>query len=130
MVVYGEKVERVGHLYGYDDTTAIFDAQSATITLNGKTSVVTLASGTVVMTACRFGWTTAMPCLLLIASTSVLIPENSISTQASEPSEGQWLAGVSRLFCSIVMLMLVGTGALLAAAFTGSSVKELFLREK
>jgi uncharacterized membrane protein YjjP (DUF1212 family) len=88
--------------------------------------VATLASGMIVMIAYKFGWTTAMPGLLLIASTFVFIPGDSISTQSFELAEGRWSAGVDRLFYSIIMLVLMVVGAMLAAAFTGSAWDELF----
>jgi uncharacterized membrane protein YjjB (DUF3815 family) len=88
--------------------------------------VATLASGVIVMIAFKFGWTAAAPGLLLISSTFVFIPGDSISTQAYELAEGRWSAGVDRLFYSIIMLVLMVTGTFLAAAFTGTAVDELF----
>lgn len=86
----------------------------------------TLASGIIVMLAYKFGWTAATPGLLLISSTFVFIPGDSISTQAYELAEGRWSAGVDRLFYSIIMLVLMVTGALLAGVFTGMPLGELF----
>jgi uncharacterized membrane protein YjjB (DUF3815 family) len=88
--------------------------------------VATAASGIIVMIAFKFGWTAATPGLLLIAANFVFIPGDSISTQAFELAEGRWSAGVDRLFYSIIMLVLMVTGAFLAAAVTGTAVGELF----
>ena len=86
----------------------------------------TLVSGVVVMLAYKFGWTAASPGLLLVASTFVFIPGDSISTQAYELAEGRWSAGVDRLFYSIIMLVLMVTGVFLASAVTGTPLGELF----
>lgn len=86
----------------------------------------TLVSGAVVMFAYKFGWTAASPGLLLVASTFVFIPGDSISTQAYELAEGRWSAGVDRLFYSMVMLVLMVTGAFLAITITGTPIGELF----
>ena len=51
--------------------------------------VATFASGVIVMVAYKYGWTAAAPGLLLISSTFVFIPGDSISTQAYELSDGQ-----------------------------------------
>jgi uncharacterized membrane protein YjjP (DUF1212 family)/uncharacterized membrane protein YjjB (DUF3815 family) len=231
VVGYEEIVERVGRTYGYDDTTVMMEAQSATIKLDGQTTfvkggipgfppmaytqdlknmlediyagklpvtaarqalktlhdkeppyspflvwlgvvivsvgfavdivgtwegmlwagitgmatgvafvaadrvagfgkivplVATLASGIIVILAFRFGWTAAAPGLLLISSTFVFIPGDSISTQAYELAEGKWSAGVDRLFYSIIMLVLQVTGAFIAVVITGTAVGELF----
>lgn len=88
--------------------------------------VATLASGIIVMIAWKFGWTAAAPGLLLIASTFVFIPGDSISTQAYELAEGKWSAGVDRLFYAIIMLVLQVTGAAIALALTNTSIDELF----
>lgn len=88
--------------------------------------VATMASGIIVMVAYKFGWTLAAPGLLLIASTFVFIPGDSISTQAYELAQGRWSAGVDRLFYSIIMLVLQITGAFLAIAITATAVGELF----
>jgi uncharacterized membrane protein YjjP (DUF1212 family)/uncharacterized membrane protein YjjB (DUF3815 family) len=88
--------------------------------------VATLASGIIVMLAFKFGWAAAAPGLLLISSTFVFIPGDSISTQAYELAEGKWSAGVDRLFYSIIMLVLQVTGAFLAIVLTGTAVAELF----
>jgi uncharacterized membrane protein YjjB (DUF3815 family) len=88
--------------------------------------VATLASGIIVMLAFKFGWVVAAPGLLLISSTFVFIPGDSISTQAYELAEGRWSAGVDRLFYSIIMLVLQVTGAFLAIVLTGTAVAELF----
>jgi uncharacterized membrane protein YjjP (DUF1212 family)/uncharacterized membrane protein YjjB (DUF3815 family) len=88
--------------------------------------VATMASGIIVMLAYKYGWTAAAPGLLLISSTFVFIPGDSISTQAYELSMGNWSAGVDRLFYSMIMLVLQVTGAFLAIALTGTAVAELF----
>ena len=88
--------------------------------------VATLASGLIAMIAFKLGWTAAAPGLLLIASTFVFIPGDSISTQAYELAAGRWSAGVDRLFYSIIMLVLQVTGVLLAAVLTGSVLAEIF----
>ena len=88
--------------------------------------VATFASGVIVMVAYKYGWTAAAPGLLLISSTFVFIPGDSISTQAYELSEGNWSAGVDRLFYSMIMLVLQVTGAFLAIALTGTAMVELF----
>jgi len=88
--------------------------------------VATFASGVIVMVAYKYGWAAAAPGLLLISSTFVFIPGDSISTQAYELSMGNWSAGVDRLFYSIIMLVLQLTGAYLAVMVTGTAVAELF----
>jgi uncharacterized membrane protein YjjP (DUF1212 family)/uncharacterized membrane protein YjjB (DUF3815 family) len=88
--------------------------------------VATMASGIIVMLAYKYGWTAAAPGLLLISSTFVFIPGDSISTQAYELSMGNWSAGVDRLFYSMIMLVLQVTGAFLAITLTGTAVAELF----
>jgi uncharacterized membrane protein YjjP (DUF1212 family) len=88
--------------------------------------VATFASGIIVMIAWKFGWTAAAPGLLLISSTFVFIPGDSISIQAYELVDGKWSAGVDRLFYSIIMLVLQVTGALLALALTDTALTELF----
>lgn len=88
--------------------------------------VAALASGIVVMLAWRVGWVTSAPGLLLIASTFVFIPGDSISTQAYELAAGRWSAGVDRLFYAIIMLVLMAAGAALAQAMTGVPRSELF----
>lgn len=88
--------------------------------------VATFASGVIVMIAYKYGWAAAAPGLLLISSTFVFIPGDSISTQAYELSMGNWSAGVDRLFYSMIMLVLQLTGAYLAIMVTGTAVEELF----
>jgi uncharacterized membrane protein YjjP (DUF1212 family) len=88
--------------------------------------VAAMGSGIIVMIAYKFGWTSAAPGLLLIASTFVFIPGDSISTQAYELSEGRWSAGVDRLFYAIIMLVLLLVGAALATVLTGTAAEELF----
>jgi uncharacterized membrane protein YjjP (DUF1212 family)/uncharacterized membrane protein YjjB (DUF3815 family) len=88
--------------------------------------VATLASGIIVMIAWKLGWTAAAPGLLLISSTFVFIPGDSISTQAYELADGKWSAGVDRLFYSIIMLVLQVTGAYIAIVLTNTAIDELF----
>jgi uncharacterized membrane protein YjjP (DUF1212 family) len=88
--------------------------------------VATLASGVIVMLAFKFGWTAAAPGLLLVSSTFVFLPGDSISTQAYELAQGKWSAGTDRLMYSIMMLALMATGAFLAVVITGSAPSELF----
>jgi len=88
--------------------------------------VGTFASGVIVMLAYRYGWTVAAPGLLLIASTFVFIPGDSISMQAFELADGRWSAGVDRLFYSMMTLALQVAGAFLAVVVTGSAIGELF----
>jgi len=85
----------------------------------------TFISGVIVMLSAKFGWTEAAPGLLLIASTFVFLPGDSISTQAFELAEGKWSAGVSRLGYAIMMLVLMATGAFLAAMVTGTGIENL-----
>ncbi len=88
--------------------------------------VATMASGIIVMIAYKYGWTAAAPGLLLISSTFVFIPGDSICTQAYEVAMGRWSAGVDRLFYSIMMLVLQVTGAFLAVVLTATAIEELF----
>jgi len=88
--------------------------------------VGTLASGVIVMGAYKLGWVAEAPGLLLIASTFVFIPGDSISIQAYELAGGRWSAGVDRLFYSLITLLLQATGAYLAIIVTGTAVGELF----
>jgi uncharacterized membrane protein YjjP (DUF1212 family) len=88
--------------------------------------VATLAAGIIVMLAYKFGWTAAAPGLLLVSSTFVFLPGDSISTQAYELAQGKWSAGTDRLMYSIMTLALMATGAFLAVVITGSAVSELF----
>lgn len=87
--------------------------------------VATMVSGIIVMLAFKLGWTVAAPGLLLISSTFIFLPGDSISTQAFELAEGKWSAGVSRLGYSVMTLVLMATGAFLAAMFTGTAIEEL-----
>jgi uncharacterized membrane protein YjjP (DUF1212 family) len=67
------------------------------------------------------GLVSEVPGLLLIAALFVFIPGDSITMQAVELIDGRWSAGVSRLFYSITMLLMLALGAVFAAALTGSS---------
>ncbi len=87
--------------------------------------IATFFSGVIVMLAWKMGLTSAAPGLLLIASTFVFIPGDSISTQAYELAEGRWSAAVDRLFYSMFMLVLLGTGAFLASVVTATPSGEL-----
>lgn len=86
----------------------------------------TFLSGVIVMLACKHGLTVAAPGLLLIASTFVFLPGDSISTQAYELAQGRWSAGVDRFVYAFIQLALMVTGAILALAVTGTPVAELF----
>jgi len=88
--------------------------------------VATMAAGVIVMLAFKFGWTVAAPGLLLVSSTFVFLPGDSISTQAYELAQGRWSAGTDRLMYSIMTLALMATGAFLAVVLTGSPLSELF----
>jgi len=88
--------------------------------------VATMASGIIVMIAWKFGLTVAAPGLLLVASTFVFLPGDSISTQAYELAYGKWSAGVDRLFYSIMTLVLMATGAFIAVVLTNTPTDELF----
>lgn len=85
----------------------------------------TMLSGVIVMIAFKLGWTAAAPGLLLISSTFIFLPGDSISTQAFELAEGKWSAGIARLGYSVMTLILMVTGAFLATVFTGTSIDEL-----
>lgn len=85
----------------------------------------TLVSGVIVMLASKLGWTAAAPGLLLIASTFVFLPGDSISTQAFELAEGKWSAGMARLGYAIMTLVLMATGAFVAAMLTGTAIEKL-----
>ena len=88
--------------------------------------VATFLSGVIVMVAYQQGWTTAAPGLLLIASTFVFLPGDSISTQAYELAKGRWSSGVDRFVYSFMTLALMVTGAILALGVTGTPVEQLF----
>jgi uncharacterized membrane protein YjjB (DUF3815 family) len=88
--------------------------------------VATMASGIIVMIAWKYGLTAAAPGLLLVASTFVFLPGDSISTQAYELAYGKWSAGVDRLFYSIMTLILMVTGAFIAVVLTNTPMDELF----
>ncbi len=87
--------------------------------------IAAFASGVIVMLAWKMGLASAAPGLLLIASTFVFIPGDSISTQAYELAEGRWSAAVDRLFYSMFMLVLLGTGAFFASVVTATPLGEL-----
>jgi uncharacterized membrane protein YjjP (DUF1212 family) len=74
-----------------------------------------------VIVAYDLGWVSEVPGLLMISALFVFIPGDSITMQAVELIEGRWTAGVARLFYSIVLLLLLAIGAVLAAAVTGTS---------
>jgi uncharacterized membrane protein YjjP (DUF1212 family) len=74
-----------------------------------------------VMIAYNQGWVSEVPGLLMISALFVFIPGDSITMQAIELIDGRWSAGVSRLFYSIMLLLLLAVGALFAAAVLGVS---------
>jgi uncharacterized membrane protein YjjB (DUF3815 family) len=74
-----------------------------------------------VMIAFKVDLVTEAPGLLLIPALFVFIPGDSITMQAVELVDGRWSAGVSRLFYSITVLLLLAWGAVLAAAVLGIS---------
>lgn len=74
-----------------------------------------------VMIAYDFDWVSEVPGLLLISALFVFIPGDSITMQAVEMIDGRWAAGVTRLYYSITLLLLLAIGAALAAAATGTS---------
>jgi len=65
------------------------------------------------------------PGILIVPSLFVFIPGDSITMQAVEVMEGYWSSGVSRLFYSIMMLVMAAAGALLGAGITGLSESAL-----
>ena len=87
--------------------------------------IAAFASGVIVMLAWKMGLASAAPGLLLIASTFVFIPGDSISTQAYELAEGRWSAAVDRFFYSVFMLVLLGAGAFFASVVTVTPLGEL-----
>jgi uncharacterized membrane protein YjjP (DUF1212 family) len=74
-----------------------------------------------VIIAYDLDWVSEVPGLLMISALFVFIPGDSITMQAVELIDGRWTAGVARLFYSIVLLLLLAIGAVLAAAVTGTS---------
>ena len=72
-----------------------------------------------VMLAAANGMTTASAGLLMIPAMFVFIPGDSITMQALEIADGRWTAGTARLSYSLVMLILLASGVVLAAAVTG-----------
>jgi uncharacterized membrane protein YjjP (DUF1212 family) len=74
-----------------------------------------------VMIAYNQGWVSEVPGLLMLSALFVFIPGDSITMQAVELIDGRWSAGVSRLFYSIMLLLLLAVGALFAAALLGVS---------
>jgi uncharacterized membrane protein YjjP (DUF1212 family) len=71
------------------------------------------------------GWVSEVPGLLLISALFVFIPGDSITAQAVEIIGGRWSAGVSRLFYSIVLLLLLAFGGVFAGWLTGASASLL-----
>lgn len=82
--------------------------------------VAAFAVAACVMLASRFGITVAPAGLLMIPAMFVFIPGDSISMQALEIADGHWTAGTARLAYSVVMLVLMASGVVLAAAVTGT----------
>lgn len=87
--------------------------------------VAAFASGIIAMLGWHFGIASNAPGLLLVASTFVFIPGDSISMQAYELAEGRWSAAVDRFFYSVFMLILLATGAFLASIVTVTPLAEL-----
>lgn len=69
--------------------------------------------------AYQLGWVSEVPGMLMLSALFVFIPGDSITMQAIELLDGRWSAGVSRLFYSIMLLLLLALGALFAAAVIG-----------
>lgn len=74
-----------------------------------------------VMLLYKYGVVTESPGLLLVPPLFVFIPGDSVCMQAVELMDGHWVAGVARLFYSIVVLVLLAVGAWFGAAVTGTS---------
>jgi uncharacterized membrane protein YjjB (DUF3815 family) len=74
-----------------------------------------------VIVAYDLDWVSEVPGLLMISALFVFIPGDSITMQAVELIDGRWTAGVARLFYSIMLLLLLAIGAVMAAAVTGTS---------
>jgi uncharacterized membrane protein YjjP (DUF1212 family) len=91
----------------------------------GNAMVVPLVASFVVagsvMLVSKFGLVAASPGLLMIPAMFVFIPGDSIAMQAVELIDGRWTAGTARFFYSLVMLIMLTAGVVLAAAATGTS---------
>lgn len=74
-----------------------------------------------VFLAFRVDLVTEAPGLLIIPALFVFLPGDSITVQALEMIEGRWSAGVSRLFYSGIMLVLLALGAVFANGLLGGS---------
>jgi uncharacterized membrane protein YjjP (DUF1212 family) len=74
-----------------------------------------------VIVAYDLDWVSEVPGLLMISALFVFIPGDSITMQAVELIDGRWTAGVARLFYSVMLLLLLAIGAVMAAAVTGTS---------
>ena len=72
-----------------------------------------------VVIAYQLGWVSEVPGVLMLSALFVFIPGDSITMQAIELLDGRWSAGVSRLFYSIMLLLLLAIGAVVAAAILG-----------
>lgn len=82
--------------------------------------VASFAVAACVILASKLGMTTASAGLLMIPAMFVFIPGDSITMQALEIADGRWTAGTARLAYSVVMLILLASGVVLAAAVTGT----------
>lgn len=74
------------------------------------------------MVAYNLDWVDEVPGVLMLSALFVFIPGDSITMQAVEMLDGRWSAGVSRLFYSIMLLLLLAVGAVFAAGVTGISL--------
>ncbi len=87
--------------------------------------IAAFASGLIAMVGWQTGYALAAPGLLLIASTFVFIPGDSISMQAYELAQGRWSPAVDRFFYSVFILVLLASGAYFAAVVTSTPVSAL-----
>lgn len=83
------------------------------------------ASGVVAMVGWQTGYAAAAPGLLLVASTFVFIPGDSISMQAYELAQGRWSPAVDRFFYSVFILVLLASGAYVATVVTSTPISAL-----
>ena len=83
------------------------------------------ASGVIAMIGWQCGYAATAPGLLLVASTFVFIPGDSISMQAYEMAQGRWSAAADRFFYSVFILVLLASGAYFAAVVTATPLVEL-----
>ncbi|WP_299482210.1 threonine/serine exporter family protein [uncultured Roseibium sp.] len=83
------------------------------------------ASGVIAMIGWQTGYALTAPGLLLIASTFVFIPGDSISMQAYELAQGKWSAASDRFFYSVFILVLLASGAYFASVITSTPLEAL-----